>query len=193
MDRKRLVLPGVLAAAAAVVAAVTLWPGQGDDTRERNLCWGSLTEKTAGLLDDGEAGRTAADVRDAGSGEVVQDDRFFGTVCVVTREESGGKTGQDQYALTAAAGDATTDAPEDATPIGGGHEGWLTLRQAVLRLPDDCVSAIGSDSRYGELRLSVYPRVTVHEDWDAESVTAASRTILLESAANLAERYDCAP
>ncbi len=193
MDRERLVLPAVLAAAAAVVATVTLWPDPQDDMREQNLCWGSLTERTAGLLGDGGAGPTAADVRDVGSGEVAKDDRVFGTVCVVTREEPGGTTGQDQYALTAAAGDATTDPPKDATPIGDGHEGWLTLRQAVLRLSGDCVSAIGSDSRYGELRLSVYPRVTVHEDWDAESVTAVSRTILLESAANLAERYDCAP
>ncbi|MER5844492.1 hypothetical protein ABT099_30235 [Streptomyces prasinus] len=192
MDRKRLVLPAVLTAAAAVVAALTLWPDPKDDLRGQNLCWGSLTEKTAGLLNDGEAGRTSDDVMDAGSGKPVEDDRVFGTVCTVIRKDPGGETYREQYALTAAAGDATTDAPKGATPLGDGHEGWLTLRSAVLRLSDGCVSAMRSDSRYGELTLSVAPRVTVHERWDAESVIPRSRTVLLESAANLAKQYDCA-
>lgn len=127
----------------------------------------------------------------AGSGKAVKDDRVLGTICTVTRENAGEDTYREQYALTAATGDGLSEAPEGAAPLGDGHEGWLTLRRAVLRLSDDCVREMGSDSRYGELTLSVYPRVTIHEDWKTESVTAKSRTILLESAANLAERYGC--
>lgn len=192
MDKKRLVLPGTLVVAAAVVAAVSLWPDPKDDMREQNLCWGSLTEKTAGLLNDGKAGKTSDDVMGGSSGKAVKDDQVFGTVCTVTRENPGGETYREQYALTATTSDGTSDAPKGAKPLGGGHEGWLTLRHSVLRLPEDCVSKMGSTNRYGELLLSVYPQVNIHENWNTGSVTTKSRTILLESAANLAKQYDCA-
>jgi hypothetical protein len=51
---------------------------------------------------------------------------------------------------------------------------------------------MGSINRYGELLLSVHPQVNIHENGNTGSVTAKSRTILLESAANLAKQYDCA-
>ncbi|MFD5642625.1 hypothetical protein ACFWIP_12810, partial [Streptomyces anulatus] len=56
MNKKYLVLPAVLVVAAAVVATVRLWPTELRTLREENLCLGMLTERTAGLLQDGEGG-----------------------------------------------------------------------------------------------------------------------------------------
>ncbi len=54
MNKKYLVLPAVLAVAAAVAATVHLWPTELKKLREQNLCPGMLTEQTAGLLQDGK-------------------------------------------------------------------------------------------------------------------------------------------
>lgn len=71
MNKKYLVLPAVLLVAAAVVAAIQLWPSQMKELRAQNLCLGMLGEKTAGLLDDG--------MYSLGSSSVFQIDANYGT------------------------------------------------------------------------------------------------------------------
>lgn len=86
MKKKHLVLPAVIVVAAAVVAAIQLWPSTLKDLRAQNLCLGMLTEKTAGLLYDGKGGQLAVDEDQGGRSGA---DPVFSTICFVNRDPEG--------------------------------------------------------------------------------------------------------
>ncbi|MER7462857.1 hypothetical protein [Streptomyces sp. NPDC097981] len=180
MDKRYLVLPAVLVAAAAVVAAVQLWPSTLKDLRAENLCLGMLTRETAGVLDDRKGGEL---VVDDDSGPV------FSAVCFVSRRIEGAD--RLQYTLDARPAD-TLDAPmKGATQLTAGRSGWVGPRQSEVQLPAGCGKEMKTDARYVTVTLKVAPGVVVAENWNDAALIAASRTVVLEAVDNLAKQYDC--
>ena len=188
MNRKYLILPAVLVAAAAVVAAVQLWPSQLKDMRASNLCLGMLTEKTAGLLDDGKGGRLTVD-EDTADGAA--SDPVFSTTCFVNRATEGDAAERLQYAVTVRPAHTLEEQTKDAVPVGNGNSGWIGPRQSEVRLPASCSAPMKTEARYVTVTLKVAPGVLVKEDWDPAALISKSRTILLEGIGNLTEQYDC--
>lgn len=102
MNKKYLVLPAALAAAAAVVAAVSLWPTELKKLREQNLCLGMLTEQTAGLIQDGKGGAVVVEesIPDSSGSATKAADPIFSTICFVSRKNADDKSSARlQYTL----------------------------------------------------------------------------------------------
>jgi hypothetical protein len=188
MKRKHLILPAVLVAAAAIVAAVQLWPSQLKDLRTSNLCLGMLTEKTAGLLDDGKGGRLTVDEDTA---DEAVSDPVFSTTCFVNRAPEGEAAERLQYAVAVRPASTLEEPAEDTVPVGSGHSGWIGQRQSEVQLPASCAAPMKTEARYVTVTLRVAPGVLVKEDWDTAALISKSRTILLEGISNLTEQYDC--
>ncbi|MGX1954300.1 hypothetical protein ACWIGY_28855 [Streptomyces anulatus] len=201
MDKKYLVLPAVLVVAAAVVATVRLWPTELRTLREENLCLGMLTERTAGLLQDGRGGAVRVDESGpdgSGSGAKASDP-VFSTVCFVNRENADDKNADDksgmrlQYTLDVRPTNTLNDRPKGATRIGDGLTGWVGQRQSEVQLPDGCAKEMGRpEARYATVTLKVSPVAIVGRDWDYASLKKDARTVILEAVENLAKQYDCA-
>ncbi|MEV6456002.1 hypothetical protein ACFVZE_04965 [Streptomyces anulatus] len=201
MDKKYLVLPAVLVVAAAVVATVRLWPTELRTLREENLCLGMLTERTAGLLQDGEGGAVRVDESGpdgSGSGAKASDP-VFSTVCFVNRENADDKNADDksgmrlQYTLDVRSTNALNDPPKGSTPVGGGLKGWVGQRQSEVQAPDGCAKEMGRpEARYVTVTLKVSPVAIAGRDWDYASLKKDARTVILEAVENLAKQYDCA-
>ncbi|WP_030581343.1 hypothetical protein [Streptomyces anulatus] len=196
MNKKYLVLPAVLAVAAAVVATVNLWPTELKELRERNLCLGMLTERTAGLLQDGKGGAVVVDgLIPEGSGSVSRSvDPIFSTICFVNRENADDKSGMRlQYTLDVRPTETLNDPPKGATPIGDGLTGWVGQRRSEVQLPDRCAKEMRRpDAQYISVTLKVSPVAIVGRDWDYASLKKDSRTVILEAVENLTKQYDCA-
>ncbi|WP_327246092.1 hypothetical protein [Streptomyces sp. NBC_01320] len=188
MNKKNLVLPAVLVVAAAVVAAIQLWPSPLKDLRAKNLCLGMLTKETAGLLDDHKGGKL---VVDEDKGEDAEADPVFSTICFVGRETSKDTTPRTQYTLDARPADTLNEPAKDAAPVGGGHSGWIGPRQSEVQLPASCAKPMGASAPHVTVTLKVAQGVLVKEDWDTAALISKSRTILLEGVGNLTEQYDC--
>ncbi|MFF9506310.1 hypothetical protein ACF1BU_02735 [Streptomyces sp. NPDC014724] len=186
MNKKYLILPAVLVAAAAVVAVVQLWPSPLKDLRAKNLCLGMLAKETVGLLDDHEGGKLVVD-EDKGEGA----DPVFSTVCFVGRETGKDTTPRTQYTLDVRPADTLDKPAKDAAPVGGGYSGWIGPRQSEVQLPAPCAKPMGTSAPHVTVTLKVAPGVLVKENWDTAALTSKSRTILLEALGNLTEQYDC--
>nr|WSW42393.1 hypothetical protein OG296_04200 [Streptomyces sp. NBC_01001]WSW63165.1 hypothetical protein OG513_33885 [Streptomyces sp. NBC_00998] len=188
MNKKYLVLPAVLVVAAAVLAAVQLWPSPLKDLRAQNLFLGMLTEKTAGLLSDGKGGRLTVDEDTSGG---VEADPVFSTICFVNRAPEGDAADRLQYTVDARPANTLNDAVKDATRLADGHSGWVGPRQSEVQLPSGCPKKMKTDAEYVTVTLKVAPGIVVAENWDEAALVAASRTVILEAVDNLAKQYDC--
>ncbi|WP_326697357.1 hypothetical protein OG909_08470 [Streptomyces sp. NBC_01754] len=196
MDKKYLVLPAVLVLAAAVVTTLSLWPTELKKLREKNLCLGMLTERTAGLLQDGEGGAVLVEefVPDNSGSATEPADPIFSTVCFVHRKSTEDKSGSRlQYTLDVRSTDTLNDPPEDAVHIKDGPTGWVGRRQSEVRLPDGCAKKMKRpDAQYISVTLKVSPVAVAGRDWNYASLTNDSLTMILEAAENLTKQYDCA-
>ncbi|MFE3737873.1 hypothetical protein [Streptomyces sp. NPDC059134] len=188
MNKKYLVLPAVLVVAAAVVAAVELWPSPLKELRAQNLCLGMLTEKTAGLLYDGQGGRLTVDEYESGERGA---DPVFSTICFVNRAPEGGAADRPQYTVDARPTNTLNAPVKGATRLPEGRSGWVGPRQSEVQLPAGCPQEMKADAEYVTVTLKVAPGVVVAENWDDAALARASRTVVLEAADNLAEQYDC--
>ncbi|TXS12958.1 MULTISPECIES: hypothetical protein [unclassified Streptomyces] len=196
MNKKYLVLPAVLVLAAAVVAAVQLWPTELKRLREQNLCLGMLTEQTAGLLQDGKGGEVLADefVPNSSGSTARPADPVFSTICSVNRRNTDDKNSKRlQYTLDVSSTDTPDDRPEGATAVGNGLTGWVGPRQSEVQLPDGCQKEMRRpDARYVTVTLKISPVAITGRDWDYPSLMKDSRTVILEAVENLTRQYDCA-
>ncbi|MFE3717817.1 hypothetical protein [Streptomyces cyaneofuscatus] len=198
MRRKYLVLPAVLILAVAVVTTVNLWPTELKKQRQQNLCLGMLTERTAGLLQDGKGGTVVADefVPDGAESAGESADPVFSTICFVNRENAEDKSGNGprlQYTLDVSSSDVPSEAPKGATTIENGRTGWVGQRQSEVQLPDGCASKMRRpDEPYVTVTLKVSPVAIAGRDWDYASLMKDSRTVILEAVENLAQQYGCA-
>ncbi|WP_406189689.1 hypothetical protein OH791_23815 [Streptomyces anulatus] len=196
MDKKYLVLPAVLVVAAAVVATVRLWPTELRTLREENLCLGMLTERTAGLLQDGKGGAVRVDESgpDGSGAGAKASDPVFSTVCFVNRENADDKSGMRlQYTLDVRPTNALNDPPTGSTPVGGGLKGWVGQRQSEVRAPDGCAKEMGRpEAQYVTVTLKVSPVAIAGRDWDYASLKKDARTVIIEAVENLTKQYDCA-
>ncbi|MEU4492911.1 hypothetical protein AB0F96_05475 [Streptomyces sp. NPDC023998] len=194
MNKKYLVLPAVLVVAAAVVTAVNLWPTELKELRARNLCLGMLTEKTAGLLQDGKGGAVLVDesMPNSSGSAAKPADPIFSTICFVNREEPEGETPRSQYTLDVRPASTLNDPAKDATQIDEGLSGWVSPRQSEVQLPAACAKKMKTDAPHVTVTLKVSPGVLVGRNWDDVSLTKDSRTVILEAVENLARQYDCA-
>ncbi|MFE5486433.1 hypothetical protein [Streptomyces sp. NPDC056527] len=195
VKKKYLVLPAVLVVAAAVVAAIQLWPSPLTDLRARNLCLGMLTEKTAGLLQDGKGGEVEVDEDgsgDSGTGATTSADPVFSTICFVGRKNPEGSGARLQYTLDARPAEELDEPAKGAVPVGDGRSGWVGPRQSEVRLPAGCATKMETNSPHVTVTLKVSPTVLVGRNWDDASLIKDSRTVILEAVDNLAEQYDCA-
>ncbi|MFK0235342.1 hypothetical protein [Streptomyces vinaceus] len=188
MNRKYLIVPAVLVVAAAVVAAIQLWPSTLKDLRAQNLCLGMLTEKTAGLLHDGQGGSLTVD--EDKSGETGADP-VFSTICFVNRDPEGDAADRLQYTLDVRPANSLDNPVKGATRLADGRSGWVSPRQSEVQLPAGCPKKMTADAQYVTVTLKVAPGVVVAESWDDTALTAASRTVVLEAVDNLAKQYDC--
>ncbi|MFV5996296.1 hypothetical protein ACNPQM_28825 [Streptomyces sp. NPDC056231] len=188
MNKRHLVLPTVLVVAAAVVAAIQLWPSPLKDLRARNLCLGMLTKETAGLLDDRKGGELIVD-EDKGAGAGA--DPMFSTICCVERETKKDTTARIQYTLDVRPTDTLNKPAKDAAPVGAGYSGWIGPRQSEVQLPAACARPMRTSAPHITVTLKVAPGVLVKENWDTAALISKSRTILLEGIDNLTEQYDC--
>ncbi|MEU2835094.1 hypothetical protein ABZ667_41835 [Streptomyces lavendulae] len=188
MNKKYLALPAVLVVAAAVVAAIQLWPSTLKDLRAQNLCLGMLTEKTAGLLSDGKGGRLTVD---EDKRERAGADPVFSTICFVNRDPEGDTADRLQYTLDARPTDALSDPVNGATRLANGRSGWVSPRQSEVQLPAGCPKKMKADAEHVTVTLKVAPGIVVAENWDDAALVAASRTVVLEAVDNLAKQYDC--
>ncbi|WP_405635055.1 hypothetical protein OG543_08125 [Streptomyces sp. NBC_01178] len=196
MNKKHLVLPGVLAVAAAVVAAVNLWPTELEKLREQNLCLGMLTERTAGLLQDGKGGAVMVEefVPKGSGSETGPADPVFATTCFVNRGNADDKSSMRlQYTLDVTSTNTLDDPPKDAAPLGDGLRGWVGPRQSEAQLPDGCAKEMRRpDARYIAVTLKISPVAISGQDWNYASLMNDSRTVITEAVENLTKQYDCA-
>ncbi|MBM7443014.1 hypothetical protein [Streptomyces sp. HB132] len=196
MNKKHLVLPAVLVVAAAVVTTLELWPTELKELREQNLCLGMLTERTAGLLQDGMGGAVLVEEfvpKSAGSATGPADP-VFSTTCFVNRRNAEDRSSMRlQYTLDVRSTDTPNDPPEGATPIGEGLTGWVGQRQSEVRMPEGCAKEMRrSDARHIMVTLKISPVALVGRDWNHASLMKDSRTVILEAVENLTKQYDCA-
>ncbi|WP_406187679.1 hypothetical protein [Streptomyces sp. NBC_01006] len=188
MNRKYLVLPAVLLAAAAVVTAIQLWPSPLKDLRARNLCLGMLTEKTAGLLSDGMGGRVTVDEHKTGKSGA---DPVFSTTCFFIRVPEKATEGPLQYTLAVRPANTLNNPAKGATGLPDGRSGWVGPRQSEVQVPAGCPKRMKAGTEYVTVSLEVAPGVVVAENWDDAALVAASRTVVLEAVDHLAKQYDC--
>ncbi|MCX5112106.1 hypothetical protein OOK13_26875 [Streptomyces sp. NBC_00378] len=196
MNKKYLVLPAVLAVAAAVVATLELRPTELKKLREQNLCLGMLTEQTAGLLQDGKGGAVQVDefIPKSSGSETEPADPVFSTICFVNRENAEDKGSKRlQYTLDVRSTNTLNDPPKDANHIGDGLTGWVGQRQSEVQLPDGCAKKMRRpDAGYISVTLKVSPVAIVGRDWNYASLMKDQRTVILEAVENLTKQYDCA-
>ncbi|MEU6016712.1 hypothetical protein ABZ826_22450 [Streptomyces sp. NPDC047515] len=134
MEKKKLVLPGTLVVAAAVVATLTLWPDAEQAPEPQSVCFGALSKKTAALLDDGEGGKVSAnEFERKGKGELA----VFRT-CHVNRANASGGTRGSLYYLIVEDTRLGLDPPKGSKPLADGHPGWVSPTKAVTQHPDSC-------------------------------------------------------
>ncbi|MDX3593183.1 hypothetical protein PV749_18860 [Streptomyces sp. ID03-2B] len=196
MNKKNVVLPAVLVVAAAVVATVQLWPTELKKLREQNLCLGMLTERTAGLIQDGKGGAVVVEepIPDSSGSATEPADPIFSTTCFVNRKNAEGKsTMRLLYTLDARPTDSLSDPPKGATLVKDGLTGWVGQRQSEVQLPDGCAKRMKRpDARYITVTLKISPVTLVGRDWNYASLMKDSRTVILEAVENLTKQYDCA-
>ncbi|MFB8036696.1 hypothetical protein ACFC5Z_27915 [Streptomyces sp. NPDC056004] len=194
--KKNLVLPAVLVVAAAVVATISLWPTELKKLREQNLCLGMLTEKTAGLIQDGKGGAVLVDefIPESSGSATKPADPIFSTICFVNRRNAEDKSSMRLlYTLDVSSPDTLNDPPKGATPIGNGLTGWVGQRQSEVQLPDGCAKKMRRpDAQYISVTLKVSPVAIVGRDWNYASLMKDQRTVILEAVENLTKQYDCA-
>ncbi|MEU3653742.1 hypothetical protein AB0E67_13095 [Streptomyces sp. NPDC032161] len=195
MNRKYLVLPAVLLVAAAVVAAIQLWPSPLKDLRAKNLCLGMLTEETAGLLYDRKGGKLVVDEFQPGKDDKESKDKrtdpVFSTTCFVGRETDKGNNFRGQYSLDVRSTNTLNEALKGASPFTDGGSGWVSPRQSEVQLPASCPKKMRTTDEYVTIVLKVAPGVVVAEDWDDAALIEASRPIVQEAVANLTKQYEC--
>ncbi|MEU7278487.1 hypothetical protein AB0A69_06815 [Streptomyces sp. NPDC045431] len=192
MNKKYLLLPVAVVVAAAVATAVNLWPTERKELRKQNLCLGMLTEKTAGLLQDGKGGAVVADefAPNSSGSAAKRADPIFSTICFVNRKNADDRM-RGMYSLDVNDASTLHDAPEGATAIGEGLTGWVGGRQSEVQLPAGCPKKMGTTADV-TVALKVSPVVIVGRDWNYASIAKDSRTIILEAVDNLTKQYDCA-
>ncbi|MFF9347741.1 hypothetical protein [Streptomyces sp. NPDC014734] len=192
MNKRYLVLPAVLVAAAAVVATVQLWPSPLKDLRAKNLCLGMLTEETAGLLHDRKGGKPAVDeFRPGKDDKDKRGDPVFSTICFVGRDTGEGRAPRAQYTLDVRPTNSLNEPLKGAAPFTDGGSGWVGPRQSEVQLPASCPEKMRTDAQYVTVLLKVAPGVVVAEDWNDAALVEASRSIVREAVANLTKQYGC--
>ncbi|MFD7530948.1 hypothetical protein ACFV8E_25660 [Streptomyces sp. NPDC059849] len=196
MDKKYLALPAVLVVAAAVLTAVSLWPTELKKLRKENLCLGMLTEKTAGLIQDGKGGAVLVDefIPESSGSATKPADPIFSTICFVNRRNADDKSSmRTLYTLDMSTADTLNDLPKGATPIGNGLTGWVGQRQSEVELPGGCAKKMKRpDAQHIRVTLKISPVTIVGRDWNYTSLMKDSRTVVLEAVENLTKQYDCA-
>ncbi|MFJ2437319.1 hypothetical protein ACIOWM_29300 [Streptomyces anulatus] len=196
MNKKHLVLPAVLVVAAAVVATVKLWPTELKTLRGQNLRLGLLTERTAGLIQDGKGGAVLVEefIPNSSGSATKPADPIFSTICFVNRKNADDKSSMRlQYTLDVRSTDTLNDPPKGSTPIRDGLTGWVGQRQSEVQLPDGCAKEMRRpDAQYISVTLKISPVAIVGRDWDYASLKKDSRTVILEAVENLTKQYDCA-
>ncbi|MFI5980585.1 hypothetical protein ACIBEA_06890 [Streptomyces sp. NPDC051555] len=187
MNRKHLVLPTALIVCGAAIA-FTLWSGGEEPEPPQRLCFGTLDERTAGLIDDGQGGRV-------GFGEFErkgQGDHAFFRSCIAQRTNPDGDTTRTTiYSLTMQDSKSGTGLPGGAVPLGGGLAGWALPDKAEAQLPAGCAGRLGSTAPYIVVSLSAPFQEEKKGIVDRDTAIRNSATVVSESATNLARLSGC--
>ncbi|WP_335938811.1 hypothetical protein [Streptomyces sp. PTD5-9] len=187
MNKKWLLLPAALIAVAAVSLALALWLQDEEGRPARSLCFGSLSEATAELIDDGKGGEVSAYEKDKkGEGDLA----VF-KMCLVSRANPGGGTTRGIYSLIIEDTRSVAGARKGSVPLGGGATGWATATEAVAQLPAGCARRMGSTAPYITVTLSAPSQAGKHGTVDRDTAVRNSVAVVRESAANLARAQGC--
>lgn len=190
MNKKHLVLPTVLVVCGAA-AALTLWSGGDEPEPPRSLCFGTLDERTAGLVGDGKGGRVdIEEFERKGKG-----DHAFFRSCLAQRTDADSGT-WGVYSLITEDTKAPPGPPKGAeTVVGGPLPVWASPTEAVAQLPAACPRRLGSTAPYVTVTLKVSTQVARElEKAGAADRQAAQRdaaAVVRASAENLASSHGC--
>ncbi|MFF9347742.1 hypothetical protein [Streptomyces sp. NPDC014734] len=176
-------LPTVVAAATLTLV---LWPGD-DERPTRSLCFGTLSETTAELIDDGKGGEISSQEWERkGKGDLT-----VMKTCVLSRGNPDSTTKRGVYSLIIEDTRIDGGQAKGAVPLGNGMTGWATATEAVARLPAACARSMGSTAPYITVTLSKSSGVEKHGAEDQDRAVRDSATVVRESAANLARAESC--
>ncbi|MFE1404647.1 hypothetical protein ACFW5D_13490 [Streptomyces sp. NPDC058770] len=188
MDKKKwLLLSAVLIVAAAVTLALTLGPGDEDERPAQSLCFGSLSEATAALIDDGKGGTVSTDEQEKKG----QGDLAVLKMCFVMRDNASSDTKRGVYSLIVEDTRSVPGARKDSVPLGGGIDGWALPDTAVPQLPTGCARRMGSTAPHITVTLNAPSQEEKKGIVDRDTAIRNSAAVVRESAANLARSVGC--
>lgn len=192
MDRKYLPLAGTLAVAAAGVVGLSLWGALQKDAPtpdQQKLCFGSLSARTASLLDDGEGGRVSDSIFERGGEGAYAVFRS----CHVRRDDPGGESRRGVYFLVVE--DRRTPVggpPKGAVPLADGRRGWVGPETGEALLPASCARRLGSTAPHIVVSLRFPEPLPARRHPDRKAGIPAMTRVLEEVADNLPVIYGCA-
>ncbi|MEU9182812.1 hypothetical protein AB0C90_39735 [Streptomyces sp. NPDC048550] len=186
MNRKHLVLPAALIVCGAAVA-VTLWSGGEEPEPPRSLCFGTLDERTAALVDDGQGGWVDMEEFERKG----QGDNAFFRSCIAQRANPDGDTTRNVYSLIMEDSKSATGLPEGSVPLGDGLTGWALPDKAEAQLPAGCAQRMGSTAPYITVTLSAPSQAEKKGIVDRDTAIRNAATVVRETAVNLARISGC--
>ncbi|MEU8763943.1 hypothetical protein [Streptomyces sp. NPDC048659] len=190
MPPKRFVIPAATAtAAAAALTAYLLWPApQPGQTGQSALCFGSLTPRTAALIDDGQGGAVSAAEREKkGEG-----DHAVFRMCLLQRATAASDgTPRQVYSLIVQDSRTPVTTRAGATPLPAGTTGWALPDAAEAQLPPGCATRMGSTAPYITVTVSAPSQAAGKSPVDRATAIGNVSRVVTESAGNLARLAGC--
>ncbi|MFE2285092.1 hypothetical protein ACFXDJ_13065 [Streptomyces sp. NPDC059443] len=188
MNRKHLVLlAGALITYGAIVA-LTMWSGGDEPKPPRSLCFGTLDERTAALIDDGQGGRVDMDEFERKG----QGDYAFFRSCIARRAGADGNATRTVYSLIMEDSKGGAGLPKGAVLLGGGGLiGWALPDRAEAQLPTGCPSRLGSTAPYITVTLSAPSQAEKKGIVDRDTAIRNAAAVVRESALSLARISGC--
>lgn len=177
-------LPAALIVCGAAVT-VALWPGGEGPKPPRSLCFGTLDERTAELIDDGQGGRVDFDEFERKG----QGDLAFFRSCIAKRTNP--HAGTTFYSLIMEDSKSGTGLPKGAVPLGDGLTGWALPDKAEAQLPTGCAQRMGSTAPYITVTLSAPSQAEQKGIVDRDTAIRNAATVVRETAVNLAHISGC--
>ncbi|MFJ4337481.1 hypothetical protein [Streptomyces sp. NPDC088915] len=187
MSAKRLALSAALVVAVGAVLAFALWPRDEKPAPPRSLCFGTVGERTAALLDDGPGGRIDMDEFERkGEGGFA----FFRS-CIARRDNPGGDGTRTTYSIVMQDAKSAVGRPKGSVPLGDGFTGWVLRDRAEAQLPAGCAAKAGSTAPHVTVELDVPFQAEKRNVVDRETAVRNSSTVLREVVTNLARNLGC--
>lgn len=185
-------LPAALAVCGAAVA-LTLWFDGEEPEPPRRLCFGTLDERTAGLVDDGKGERVDIEEFERKG----QGDHAIFRSCLAQRVDADSGTARGVYSLITEDTKALPGPPKGAVPVDGGPQlVWASPTEAVAQLPAGCPRRLGSTAPYVTVTLKVSTQVERELEQigvaDRQAALRDAAAVVRESATNLARSHGCA-